>query len=82
MEDLQPFTTSDTPFAAYLRYHDQTPLGVKQDDNDPRRLLYVFVKTPDIEVLKREYYGGDCSLNLGRYYTHIRFVHALLKEKK
>ena len=53
-----PYKTSDTPFAAYLHYHKHVLVTLRDDPNDVRRKVYVFVQQETTKDLEKEYYHG------------------------
>jgi hypothetical protein len=72
--DLDPFTTSDTPLAAFLKYHNHAIVGMKPDPNDIKRKVYVFIKQDNTDILIEEFYHGEPMVNPHLYYR------ALVKE--
>lgn len=79
---LEPITTSDTPFAAFLRYHKHQVVGMRPDPNDVKRKVYVFIKLADTDGLKEEYYNGDPQVDPKYYYKVLREIFTLLREYK
>ena len=67
-EDLAPFTTSDTPLAAYLRYHKHALVGMKPDPNDIKRKVYVFIKEDNTDILIEDFYHGEPLVNPHLFY--------------
>lgn len=72
--ELTPFTTSDTPLAAFLKYHNHAIVGMKPDPNDIKRKVYVFIREDNTDILVEEFYKGDPQVNPHLYYR------ALVKE--
>lgn len=79
-EELSPVTTSDTPFAAYLRYHHHQIVGMRPDPNDVKRKVYVFIRRAETEDLQKEYYEGDPQVDPKYYYKLVREMFKVLKE--
>lgn len=79
-QQLEPFTTSDTPFAAYLHYHKHRVVGMKRDPNDAKRLVYCFVKMDDTEELSAEFYSGKPLVDPGQYYKSTKEIYRVLRE--
>lgn len=81
-EDLQPFMTSDTPFAAFLRYHSHQVVGMRPDPNDMKRKVYVFIQKNDTKDLQAEYYEGDPQVDPKYFYKTVREMFKILKENQ
>lgn len=80
MSELEPMTTSDTPFAAFLHYHSHQLIGMKPDPNDAKRQVYIFVKNEETPSLMARYYEGERYIDdCARYYKSIRACFAYLK---
>jgi len=83
MPDLDPFTTSDTPLAAYLKYHKHTIVGMKPDPNDVKRKVYVFIKEDNTDLLIEDFYNGDPLVNPHLYYkVLVKEVFKKLRETR
>jgi len=76
----EPYRTSDTPFAAYLHYHKHVLVTLRDDPNDFRRKVYVFVEQDNTKELANEYYHGEGSVPAPQYYKSVRFMFAKLRE--
>jgi hypothetical protein len=81
-EELTPFLTSDTPFAAFLRYHTHQVVGMRPDPNDMKRKVYVFIRKPDTLDLQAEYYEGDPQVDPKYFYKTVREMFKILKENQ
>lgn len=55
-ENLEPFKTSDTPFAAYCNLRGMILLTTRPDPNDRKRQIYVFVDDPIRHTLEAEFH--------------------------
>lgn len=75
-----PYKTSDTPFAAYLHYHKHVLVTLRDDPNDVRRKVYVFVQQETTKDLEKEYYHGEGLAPAPQYYKSVRFMFAKLRE--
>lgn len=82
MQKPDPFPTSDTALAAYLDYHRHKLVGFKPENNDPKRLMFVFVKEDRTDDLANEFYNGKTVINLTEYAKSIRHMYAALRESK
>lgn len=78
--NAEPYRTSDTPFAAYLHYHKHVLVTLRDDPNDVRRKVYVFVQLPETKSLEEEYYKGEAAVPAPQYYKSVRFMFAKLRE--
>lgn len=79
-DELEPVKTSDTPFAAFLFYHQHVFVGVKPEDEDPRRIEFVFVSRDDTKDLTDEYYMKRPLVNPKKYYYAIDTTFKELKK--
>ncbi|MCB1712735.1 MAG: hypothetical protein KDH96_09755, partial [Candidatus Riesia sp.] len=59
MEVLRPYTTSDTPFAAFLVYSGMKVVATKQDPNDYKREIILFIDIPEIHDLEKTWRLGE-----------------------
>lgn len=83
MSNLEPFTTSDTPLAAYLRYHKHQIVGLKPDPNDIKRKVYVFIREENTDLLIEEFYKGDPQVNPHLFYKIlVKDVFKKLRESR
>ncbi len=80
MSEHLPYRTSDTPFAAYLHYHKHVLVTLRDDPNDVRRKVYVFVQQETTKDLEKEYYHGEGLAPAPQYYKSVRFMFAKLRE--
>lgn len=81
MPELEPFTTSDTPFAAYLLCHSHKYVGMRPDPNDKKRKVFVFIKQENTELLTNDYYEGSPQIDPRTYYAKTRIVHRHLRDE-
>lgn len=79
-DDLKPVTTSDTPFAAFLKYHNHVIVGMKPDDDNPQRKVFVFIAQDETDELKHDFYFGKPEVHPKRYYKSIDEVFQILKK--
>lgn len=80
MDDLKPFTTSDTPLAAYLHFKQHRVIGMRQDPNDMKRQVYVFVELPETQKLVSDFYDSDTGHDFQQYYKSVRVMFGVLRE--
>ncbi len=78
----KPYKTSDTPYAAYLHYMGYTPLVMRPDPNDYKRLVFVFVFDEPIKALEDEYRNGDPLVQLKKYHKSYKIVTRMVNEAK
>jgi hypothetical protein len=79
-EDLEPVTTSDTAFAAYLRVNGYQFVGMLPDPNDGRRKVYAFIRLDGFDDLFQDFYYGQPQVHPSHYYRFIKEMHAELRE--
>lgn len=95
MSSPEPFKTSDTPFAAYLHYHNHVLVTLRNDPNDFKRKVFVFVAKDDTMDRLVEYYGEldengiplqnptvkpTAIVEPGQFYRSVRFMFSKLRE--
>lgn len=80
-DEIEPYTTSDTPFAAYLNFRGMELLSTTPDKYDRKRQAFVFIDVPE-----RPQYEQDWDNDLGgfrSYYKALKTVqHALHPARK
>lgn len=80
-DELEPYTVSDTPFAAYLHFRGMELLSTIPDKYDRKRQAFVFIDIPE-----RVQYEADWDADLGgyrSYYKSLKTVqHRLYPERK
>jgi hypothetical protein len=74
MSDLNPYQTSDTPFAAFLRYHAHEIISTQQDKADRRRTIFIFVEQPNTQELEDLYYNNKAEIEPRVYYKCLKEV--------
>jgi hypothetical protein len=79
---MEPYKSSDTPYAAFLHYHKHQVVTVREDPNDMRRKVFVFVEKDETKKLEKEFYEGEPTVNPLIYYKSVRFVYSKLREFK
>lgn len=82
VEEIKPYKTSDTPFAAFLHYSGLKPLVMRPDPNDYKRLVFVFVRSEDIPDLEYQYRYSDPQVSLKKYYKSYKIVTRMVNEAK
>ena len=79
-QELEPYTTSDTPFAAFLHFRGMIVLATRDDPNDHKREIFVFVDVPERSEYEQEWrdnVGGHRS-----YYASLKTVQHKLRGRK
>ena len=79
---LEPYKTSDTPYAAFLHYNGMKIVGSKQDPNDYKREVLVFVNTPELTELEAEWRLGKATGNLKSYQRSLKIVNRVVNENR
>jgi len=80
--DPKPYRTSDTPFAAFLHYSGYTLVGSKQDPNDYKREVLVFIFDEAIPKLEQDWRYGNVVGDLRKYHKSLKTVGRYIKEKR
>lgn len=79
---LVPYRTSDTPFAAFLHFSGHKLVGTKQDPNDYKREVMVFIFTDEISQLEDDWKYGRASGDLKRYHRSLKIVNRFVNEAR
>ena len=74
--ELEPFKTSDTPFAAYCHLRGLILLTTRPDPNDRKRQIYVFVDDPIRPTLEAEFH--DDVGEFKSYFWSLKAVQRML----
>lgn len=77
---MDPFKTSDTPFAAYLHYKGHILVNLVNDPNDAKRKVFVFVQTEETPTIQKLFYDEGAPAEANQYYKSIRFIYRELRE--
>lgn len=80
--ELEPYRTSDTPFAAYLHYSGHKIVGSKQDPNDYKREVLIFIFDEDVAVRERAWRIGEASGDFKRYHRSLKIVNRFVNEAR
>lgn len=80
MSKPKPYKTSDTPYAAFLHYHGLVPVVMRQDPNDVKRLVFVFVYQDIIPELEQTYNYGKPDVDAKKYHKSLKIVTRMVKE--
>lgn len=81
-KELEPYKTSDTPFAAFLHYSGEKMVGSVQDPNDYKREVLVFIYTPNIPVLETEWRLNKAQGELKKYHRSLKIVNRFVSEQR
>lgn len=82
LTDLEPYKTSDTPYAAFLHYSGYKIVGTKQDPNDYKREVVIFINAPEIADLETEWRTGRAVGDLRRYQRSLKIVNRVVNENR
>lgn len=77
-----PYKTSDTPFAAFLHFSGHKLVTSRQDPNDYKREVIIFVFDEDIPVLEKEWRFGQATGDLKRYHRSLKIVNRFVNEAR
>lgn len=78
--EIEPYKTSDTPFAAYLHMMGMTPVTTRDDPNDHKREVFVFIDAPE-----RPQYEEDWRNDKGgyrSYFTSLKTMQHMLRRRR
>lgn len=79
---IEPYKTSDTPFAAYLHYEGHKLVGSKQDPNDYKREVVVFIFEDDIPELETKWRFSKAIGDLKKYHRSLKIVNRYVNEAR
>lgn len=79
---LEPYRTSDTPFAAYLHYCGYKLAGTKQDPNDYKREVVVFIFDDDIPKHEESWRLSKAEGDLKKYHRSLKIVNRFVNEAR
>lgn len=77
-----PYTTSDTPFAAFLHYSGYRVITSRQDPNDYKREVLVFVQDDGIQELEKMWKLGKALGDLKKYHRSLKIVNRTVNEAR
>lgn len=80
--NLEPYKTSDTPYAAFLHYSGHKLVGSVQDPNDYKREVCVFIYSEEIPKLEQEWRFGKATGDLKRYHRSLKIVNRFVNEAR
>lgn len=78
----EPYKTSDTPYAAFLHYSGYKILGSKQDPNDYKREVLVFLLDDGIASLEEAWQFGKAEGNFKKYHRSLKIVNRFVNEAR
>lgn len=77
-----PYKTSDSPYAAYLHYMGHKLVTTRQDPNDYKREVLVFIYSDEIPKLEQEWRYGRATGDLKKYYRSYKIISRMVKESR
>lgn len=78
----EPYRTSDTPFAAFLHFSGYKIVGSKQDPNDYKREVLVFILDDNIADLEAEWRLGKAEGDLKKYHRSLKILNRYVNEAR
>ncbi len=79
---LEPYKTSDTPYAAFLHFSGHKLVGSVQDPNDYKREVCVFIYSDKIPQLEQDWRFGKAIGDLKRYHRSLKIVNRFVNEAR
>jgi hypothetical protein len=79
-DDVNPFTTSDTPLAAYLKMRGMVLLHVLPEKDNPTRFNVVFLDEDDRPKLVEEFHQNTGGFKT--YIIHFKSINHKINEVK
>jgi hypothetical protein len=78
----EPYRTSDTPYAAFLHYSGHKLVGTRQDPNDFKREVCVFIFSEDIPALEQEWRFGKAIGDLKKFHRSMKIINRQVNETR
>ena len=78
----EPYRTSDTPYAAYLHFCGHKLVTTRQDPNDYKREVMLFMYTDEIPKLEQEWRFGKAVGDLKKYHRSLKIVNRYVMEER
>ncbi len=79
---LEPYKTSDTPYAAFLHFSGHKLVGSVQDPNDYKREVCVFIYSDKIPQLEQDWRFGKAVGDLKKYHRSLKIVNRFVNEAR
>lgn len=79
---LEPYKTSDTPYAAFLHFSGHKLVGSVQDPNDYKREVCVFIYSEEIPQLEQQWRFGKAIGDLKKYHRSLKIVNRFVNEAR
>ncbi len=79
---LEPYKTSDTPYAAFLHFSGHKLVGSVQDPNDYKREVCVFIYSDKIPQLEQDWRFGKAIGDLKKYHRSLKIVNRFVNEAR
>lgn len=79
---LEPYKTSDTPYAAFLHFSGHKLVGSVQDPNDYKREVCVFIYSDEIPQLEQQWRYGKATGDLKKYHRSLKIVNRFVNEAR
>lgn len=78
----EPYRTSDTPYAAFLHFSGHKLVTSRQDPNDYKREVLVFMFSDEIPKLEQEWRFGKAVGDLKKYHRSLKIVNRYVAEER
>jgi len=79
---IEPYRTSDTPFAAFLHLNGFNVVGTRQDPNDYKREVLYFVDTQEVHELEQLWRFGKASGDLKKFHRSLKIINRTVNEAR
>lgn len=79
---LEPYKTSDTPFAAFLHYSGNKLIGSVQDPNDYKREVMLFISTDEVKQLEADWRLGKAVGDFKKYHRSLKIVNRFVSDAR
>lgn len=78
----EPYRTSDTPFAAFLHFSGHQLVGTRQDPNDYKREVLIFIYTDEIPKLEQAWRFGKAAGDLKKFHRSLKIVNRYIGDAR
>jgi len=72
------YETSDLAFSAFLIYSNERLVGLKRDEYNPKRAIFLFTDSDNINQLRKEFIGRQARVEPLTYTSSIKHLKGMI----
>lgn len=76
------YETSDLAFSAFLICSNERLTGIKRDEYNPRRAIFVFNDSPEIGFLRTQFIGRQAKVEPLAYVSSIKHLKGMINSEE